>query len=360
MNRSSVRFAGALSLALALAGATVGAQPARPSTAATPVDATRHAAAQQRFERGLGLFDHNDFATALTEFRASLELFSSPNVRLYVGLCLLRTGHLAEAHAELQRTFNEARDLAVTDPNYVDARDAAQQEITRLQPRLGRVVVRMPTPVPGVTIMANETEILAAMTGIPLSFDPGPTTVTARAPGYLEFRQTVQLLANTTTEVSITLRRDPSAAARPVTAPVTTVATAPSGEPMALVPHTALTVTTGGGARVAGFVVGALGLAAVGAFAVLGNMAGTRYDEVVAACRGRCRDNSHDDAIREGETYELLANVSLGAGIGLSLLGVVMIAVGGPRVVEEGRTARSPVRPWFDASRGMVGVGGAF
>lgn len=146
MNRSSVRLAGALGLSLALASATASAQPARPATAATPVEATRHAAAQQRFERGLGLFDQNDFATALTEFRASLELFSSPNVRLYVGLCLLRTGHLAEAHAELQRTFNEARDLALTDPNYVDARDAAQQELTRLQPRLGRVVVRLPRP----------------------------------------------------------------------------------------------------------------------------------------------------------------------------------------------------------------------
>ena len=119
---------------------------------------------------------------------------------------------------------------------------------------------------------------------------------------------------------------------------------------MAVLPRTSLTVTTGGGARVAGFVVGALGLAAVGTFAVLGNMAGNRYDEVVAACRGRCQDRTHDDAIREGETWQLLANVSLGAGIGLSLIGVVMIAVGGPRVVEEGRTARSRVRPWFDAS----------
>ena len=360
MNRSSVRLAGALSLSLALTGATASAQPARPTPAATPVEATRHAAAQQRFERGLGLFDRDDFATALTEFRASLELFSSPNVRLYVGLCLLRTGHLAEAHAELQRTFNEARDLALTDPNYVDARDAAQQEITRLQPRLGRVVVRMPSPVAGVTITANETEILTAMLGIPLSFDPGPTTLTARAPGHLEFRQTVQLLANATTEVSITLRRDPDAASRPAPTPAVTTPTAPSGEPMAVLPRTALTVTTGGGARVAGFVVGALGLAALGGFAVLGTMAGSRYDEVLAACRGRCQDRTRDDAIREGETWELLANVSLGAGIGLSLLGVVMIAVGGPRVVEEGRTARSPVRPWFDAARGTVGVGGAF
>ncbi len=58
------------------------------------------AAAQQRFDRGFELFDRRDFATAITEFRASLELAPSPNTRLYVGLCLLQTGALAEAHAE--------------------------------------------------------------------------------------------------------------------------------------------------------------------------------------------------------------------------------------------------------------------
>lgn len=358
MNRRSSLSALGCVAALSLASAVASAQPARPATAPPVVDATRHAAAQQRFERGLGLFDHDDFATALTEFRASLELFPSPNTRLYVGLCHLRLGHLADAHAELRRVYTEARDLALTDPNYVDARDLAQHEIAQLEPRLGRVLLRAPTVVPGMTVMAGSIEVLPAMLGIPLSLDPGALVVTARAPGYREFRQTVQLLANATTEVTLTLERDPGAVTP--TRPTEHVEQPRSTEPMQEVPRTLVSATTGGGVRVAGFVIGGLGLAAIGGFALLGSMAGSQFDQVLAECRGRCRDHSHDDAINHGETLELLSNVSLGVGGAMVLTGVIMIAVGGPRVVEEGRTARAPVRPWIDASRGMMGVVGAF
>ncbi len=356
MNRRSSLLALGCVAALSLANTSAWAQPARPATSPPVVDATRRAAAQQRFERALALFDREDFAPALTEFRASLELYPSPNTRLYVGICLQRMGHLAEAHAELRRTLSEARDLALTDPNYVDARDLAQHEVEQLEPRLGRVVLRAPTPVAGLTVTAGTVDVLPAMMGIPLTFDPGTLVVTARAPGHREFRQTLQLMANATSEVTITLQRDPNAA---------THATGPSQsrvtEPMQEVPRTLVTATTGGGVRVAGFVVGGIGLLALGGFALLGNMAGSQYDQVLAECRNRrCTNHSHDDAINQGETLQLLANVSLGTGAALTLAGIVMIAVGGPHVVEEGRAARSSVRPWLDATRGVVGVGGAF
>ncbi|MFO0648332.1 MAG: hypothetical protein U0326_18980 [Polyangiales bacterium] len=356
-SRSSLSALGCV-VALTLASAVASAQPTQPARpASTPVvDATRHAAAQQRFERGLGLFDHEDYATALTEFRASLELYPSPNTRLYVGICLLRLGHLSEAHAELERTFAEARDLALTDPNYVDARDLAQHEISQLEPRLGRLVLRAPAPVTGTTVTAGSVEVLPAMMGIALWFDPGTLVVTARAPGYRDFRQTVQLQAGATNEVTVSLQRDPNATLPTRGSAATHVGT----EPLQEVPRTLVSTTTGGGVRVAGFVVGGLGLLALGGFALLGNMAATQFDQVLAECRGRCADHRHDDEISQGETYQILANVSLGAGAAFTLAGVVMIAVGGPRVVEEGRTARSTLRPWFDASRGMMGVGGAF
>ena len=355
MNRRSSLLALGCAAALSLASSAAWAQPARPATPPT-VDATRRAAAQQRFERALALFDRDDFAPALTEFRASLELYPSPNTRLYVGICLQRLGHLAEAHAELRRTFSEARDLAVTDPNYTDARDLAQHEIAQLEPRLGRVVLRAPSPVAGMTVTAGTVEVLPAMMGIPLTFDPGSLTVTARAPGYREFRQTLQLMANATSEVTVTLQRDPDAAAPHA------IDTSPNRmtEPMQEVPRTLVSATTGGGVRVAGFVVGGVGLLAFGGFALLGNMASSQYDQVLGECRGRCINHSHDDEISQGETLQLLANISLGTGIALTVTSIVMIAVGGPHVVEEGRTARSSVRPWFDASRGVMGVGGAF
>lgn len=339
----------AMVFALTLVPAVTWAQPQ------APADAARRAVAQQRFDRGYAYFEAHDCAAAIPEFRASLDLYASPNTRLYVGLCLQQTGALAEAYTELQRTWAEARDRAETDARYTDARDIAARECQALEPRLGRLVVRVPRPVTGVAVRANRTEVLPAMFGLPLYFDPGEVTVTARAQGHRDFQQTVTLAPDSTMEVSVTLQAVSSTMSPTVT----------GIDPVHPVPPPPLPVerVTGGGARVAGYVVSGLGLLGLGGFALFGSLAGAQYDEVLRACSNRrCTTARYDADIAQGETYQLAANVSMGVGIGLVVAGVIMIAVGGPRVTieeqEERRTAR--ITPWFDATRGELGVRGAF
>lgn len=324
------------------------------ASAQQPGDAARMAAAQQRFDRGYELFDRHDYATAIAEFRASLELVASPNTRLYVGLCLLQTGPLAEAHAELQRAFTEARDRAVADPRYANARNIAERELTALRPRLGRLVVRADGAPDGASYRAGGVEVLPAMFGLPLYFDPGEVAVTAEAPGRSPFRRTVRLTPDTTTEVAVTFDRAGAPATATRTPDVVRVE-APRPLPVERV--------SGGGVRTAGYVVGGLGVLGVGAFVLFGNFASTRYDEVSLACGGRrCATRTQESAIDEGETWQLAANVSLGVGVGLLVTGAIMIAVGGPRVtveeLEERRTAR--LAPFLDVSGGTAGVRGAF
>ena len=310
--------------------------------------------AQQRFTRGTALYDARDFPQALVEFRASLELAPSPNTRLYVGLCLLQTGALAEAHAELQRAFTEARDRAVSDPRYANARNIAERELNTLRPRLGRLVVRADGAPAGATLRAGGVEIFPPMLGLPLYFDPGEVTVTGEAPGRAPFRQTVRLTPDVTTEVSVTFERATSAPLN-VQAPALVRTDGPRRMPVERV--------TGGGVRTAGYVVGGLGVLGVGAFALFGSFASTRFDEVSLACRNtRCQNNLQEANIDEGETWQLAANVSLGVGVGLVVTGAIMIAVGGPRVTveeeEERRTAS--VAPFVDVAGRTLGVQGAF
>lgn len=339
---------------LLCAGLLAAALAPGPARAQQPGDAARMAAAQQRFDRGFELFDRRDFATAITEFRASLELAPSPNTRLYVGLCLLQTGALAEAHAELQRAFTEARDRAVSDPRYANARNIAERELNTLRPRLGRLVVRADGAPAGATLRAGGVEIFPPMLGLPLYFDPGEVTVTGEAPGSAPFRRTVRLAADVTTEVAVAFER--GATARPPPSSLVTVRT----EPPRRMP---VERVTGGGVRTAGYVVGGLGVLGVGAFALFGSFASTRFDEVSLACRNtRCQNNLQEANIDEGETWQLAANVSLGVGAGLLVTGVIMIAVGGPRITveeeEERRTAR--VTPFVDVAGRTLGVHGAF
>jgi hypothetical protein len=364
MNRKSLVFAPVLSLwcSLFLAAPCAQSQPS-PALSATPTDAARTAAAQQRFDRGRALFERNDHAQAILEFRGALELYPSPNTRLYVGLCLVRLGQLAEAHTELQRTFSEARDRATTDPRYVSARDISEREMNAIRPRLGRLVINTSQRPGGLVMHANNTEVLVPMLGIELFFDPGEVTVTAAAPGFVAFHQTVRLMANTATEVRISLENVP-VVTPPVVQRPPQIVTSPSVQPTAPM-RDASTITvsesSGGGVRVAGYVVGGLGLASFAGFALFGNMARSQFEQVRTECRGRCTAASYNTLIDQGESDQLYANIALGAGIALTITGVVMIAVGGPRPVDErGDTRRSSLRPILNLEQRTLGVAGAF
>ncbi|MEO6953677.1 MAG: tetratricopeptide repeat protein [Polyangia bacterium] len=74
----------------------------------TPLVELDRGLARAHFERGRALFERDDYAQALTEFRAALALVPAPALEYNVGLCLERTSALTEAVAAYQR-FLDAR-----------------------------------------------------------------------------------------------------------------------------------------------------------------------------------------------------------------------------------------------------------
>lgn len=296
-------------------------------------------AAQQHFDTGRRRFTDGDYVGALTEFRASLQLYSSPNTQLYIGLCLQRSGHATEAWTELSHAHTQAEVLARTDPRYTSARDIAQRELTTLEARVARVTLRIANPPEGLRVRVGGTVLSPSSLGAPFAVEPGTLHLIADAPGYQPFVQDLRLTAGGTTEVEVVLR------------PGTATPESPS----------TVTVSRGGGVRIAGFVIAGLGVAALGTFAALGIMAGQQYDDLVARCHGRCTGNDVADLDSAAQT-QLLANVSLGVGTAAVLAGVVMIAVGGPRRVTVSPTAATTasIDPFIDPSRGTFGVRGVF
>lgn len=340
--RSSRRIsAAALSASLALVSAQAAAQG---TTAAT----NQSAAAQARFDAGRQRFERSEWEGALEEFRASLELYRSPNTRLYIGLCLLRLDRVADAFNELTRTVNEASDLARADRRYEATRDRAQRELAPLDARVARMTLRAVDPPPGLTVRVGGHTVSTGALGVPLAFDPGNVEVVGEAPGFRTFRQAVRLSPGATASIEIGMQ---ALAPQGVVTPslgVSPVGAGPSVQ------------SRGGGVRVAGFVVGALGLAGLGMFVGFGLQAQQRYDALVAACRGGRCPASNIPAIDEGAQWQNLANIGLGAGIGLLVTGVIMVAVGGPRAVTEASSGRPTVRLWTDPSQSALGVAGAF
>jgi hypothetical protein len=338
--RPSPSRAALLASLITWSGMTAAARAQTPPSAETTPAAV---AAQARFDRGRALFGQDHFAEAVPEFRASLELFRSPNTRLYLGLSLQRLGRLAEAYGELARTASEAGDLVATDRRYESARDLARRAVAELEPRVAQLSVRVVNPPAGVTVRIGRTTLDAAALGVALPYDPAEVTVVAEAPGFLPSQQGVRLTPGGRASIELALRRAPASAAAP---PSASLAVRPAAAPPA---------TRGGGVRVAGFVVGGLGAASLAGFAVLGSMASSRYDELRAVCPRPACTAERVRQIDEGEQTTLLANVALGVGAAALVAGVVMIAVGGPRAADERRA-----RVYVDPTLGTVGVRGAF
>ncbi len=308
-----------------------------PSAAATPAAV----AAQGRFDRGRTLFQQDHFAEALPEFRASLELFRSPNTRLYVGLCLQRLNRFAEAFAELSRTAAEAGDLVATDRRYEGARDLARRSLAEVEPRVAQLSVRVVDPPPGVTVHVGSTTLDAAALGVAIPFDPAEVTVVAEAPGFLPSRQSVRLTPGGRASIELAMRR------APVTANVAPPVTGPGEN----VPPPA----RGGGVRVAGFVVAGVGVASLAVFGVLGGMASSQYNDLSRVCPVRACGPAQVADIDSGVGLTTGANVMLGVGIVAVVAGGVMIAVGGPR-----SGAAPQTTAYVDPTSGTVGVRGAF
>lgn len=295
--------------------------------------------AQQRFTRGASLYESHDYARALDEFRASMELYASPNARLYIARCLRELGRYDEAVNEYERAMREANDRAATDPRYVATRDAARSELLAVEPRVARLTLTIHDAPPNVLARVNDREVPAAALGVPFAVMPGHLVVTAEAPGWERASREVDVDAGREVTVGLSLRERPRVPgenvvdpSRPVTAPTR------RGIPRAV--------------AWASFGVGAAGLVAFGVFA---GLASGRYSDIEQRCGAGPCPESERSAIDEGRAFTTVANVGLGVGIAGVAAGALFLILSRP-------SAEPPRSEGLRVSVGpsSVTVGGSF
>ncbi len=280
---------------------------------ATPVQREQ---AQQRFARGKELMAKQDYAGALTEFRASHEIVASPNTRLEISRCLRGMGKLVAAYVELGRTSVEAKELLVQDNRYQKAYDAASAERADMAPKLGFVTLNVQNATDATTVTVGGEEIRRAAWGEPAPVAPGATDVVVSTPGHAPAKRTVTLVAGQKATVTIdAMAGEPSPAPPPPPpepAPVETSSGRASLRPWAYV--------AGG--------IGAAGLVTFGIFAV---MAKSTYDDLNSACNGGPCPSSKNGEISSGKTQQVVANVGLGVGIAGVAIGATLFVLSMPK-----------------------------
>ncbi|AUX39174.1 hypothetical protein SOCE26_005560 [Sorangium cellulosum] len=309
--------------------------------------------AQVLFEEGRRLMEAKDYAQACPKLAESQRLRPGTGTLLNLALCNEALGKTATAWGQ----FKEALFFSKKEGNA--AREAfAQEHISALEPRLSRIQINAENT-PGLAIRNDGQEIPAAALGTPIPVDPGSHQIEATAQGYSVWSTTVQVGDNA----------DLKTIAVPKLVPVPAAAARPAGPQ----PQPGGESAGGGGLRTAGFVIGGVGVAALGAGAVFGILAAGQAsdaeDDPALCPKKQCTPRGREE-LDAAETKALLSTIGVGVGVAAIGAGVVLVLTSGPSRTESASAAgarrsapggvRARVVPVIGPEGGGVGVLGTF
>ncbi|HEU4727319.1 MAG TPA: hypothetical protein VFT22_05510 [Kofleriaceae bacterium] len=229
--------------------------------------------AEQLFNEARDLARANQWPEACTKFEASLRYDSALGTRLNLATCYEHIGKLASAWG----LYRESSELA-SKAGDVKRHDYAEQQAAALEPRLPRLAIAPPDrQPPGFAVKRDDTAIDAGALGTALYVDPGPHGITASAPGFEAFTQTITLVEGKTETIAI-----PELKAAPVPPPRSPkppanhhVDRTPAAEPAVRVSRIHMYIALSSGVT---------GVAAVGVSLVFGTKANSSFNDAKALC----------------------------------------------------------------------------
>lgn len=312
----------ALALALALSCSLLGA----PAHAEEPNPADV-AVAREHFKAGAKLAEEGKWAEAVVRYEQSLAIKRAPITLYSLGIANKELGRYVVAIESL-RAFLAEPLVEATKPYEKPARDA----IAELEPKLSFLTVRVPET-PGLVVTIGDVELPAASLGQRRPLDPGRHLVRARAPGYVEVSREVVAVSGEASELDLSLEAVPEVAPPPLVPPPLPPPAPVAPPPAPIDPPPAgptravqwALVGGGGGLFLVGLGVGVAGIVeASGAPSAEGDEASRALDLAVA-----------------GDVVGAVGLAALGAGA----IWLIVDAVRGPA------EAAAPVRP---SARGFV------
>ena len=188
---------------------------ARPKTA-------KQKEADQRFKRGVALFNDTKYAEALAEFERAYEIAPHPLVLYNIASCHRQMSHYAEAVNHYRRFLAEGKGVVPA------ARlTAAQSELDATLLLIARVTVTVSPALDGTTLLLDGVPLDTS--AMPLILPPGEHRVTARANGRPDAERTVRVASGDEVAVELVLTQPPLAREPPGEATGPTGAPTPMG-----------------------------------------------------------------------------------------------------------------------------------
>ena len=254
--------------------------------------------AQSLFETARQLMDRGDYARACPMLAESQRLDPGGGTLLNLAICHEDEGKTATAYFELQTALTQA----VKDGRK-DREDVARSRISALAPKLARLVIHVPPPIPeGFAILIDGQPVTPAILDVPTPYDPGRHTVQVSATGYETLRWEGEVAPGFTADATIPMRLVKAAPPPP---PETK-----SGS------NNTLRIVLGGGAV-------AFGVLAIVSLGVSLSSRQTGLDNCIPE-RSYCKDQDSVSAVDRARTF---AWVGMGSVVAAAGLGIAALAI---------------------------------
>ena len=281
-------------VALSFVAGTAGAQ-----------SSTNTAGAEALYDEARSLMKQGDFARACPKFKQSNDLDPGGGTLLNLAECYEKQGKFASAWS----TFKEALTVARRDGRS-ERVEYAKKHLAVVEPKLSKITIEVPSESneSGLTVTLDGAELGAAAWGVGMPVDPGSHRIAASAPNKAPFEQSVEIESGSTT-LKIPKLEDAND-----TPPPRAVDTDTEKKPVTD------EATPSNGRRTAGFVIGGVGVVALGVGGFFGLRAFSKWGDRNDNCVGGC-NSAAKTAGDEAKTAATIGNIGIG-------LGVVAIGVG--------------------------------
>ena len=174
--------------------------PAKPAFAQDKQDLSK---ARAQFQRAIELEEAGNYTSALETFRNVGEVRMTPQVRFHIATCEEKLGRLVTALGGYQLAFADADSVGE------DFKAEVQSAVTRLQGSIPKLVINRGAGGEAAEIQLDGVDLGASSVGVSVPLDPGPHAITARAPNFLPFSQTVNIAENEQKSVNVVLTPQP-------------------------------------------------------------------------------------------------------------------------------------------------------
>jgi hypothetical protein len=273
------------------------------------------AAAEALFAEGKALREKGDWQGACAKFAESQRLDPSSGTALNLANCHRKLGKTATAWAEYKAAARLARQQGKT-----SRAEEADKNAAELEGELSYLTINAPNAVPGLELRRDEVRLEQGSLGSRLPVDPGKHVIIASAPGYQTV--TLEVVVGATgdakvVEIPVLERAVESAPKAPGTPP-----SAAAENPLPPAPPSASEEKKGRGP--APWVVGGIGVAALGVGAAFAGLAAKTYSDAKGGCPSRVGCSSTVlDQRSQANTYANVANGMI--PVGAAAVGVAIV-----------------------------------